>query len=132
MERRLQNMYDRSNECAHGEPRGENYCPFCRQTKAHLINRNVVNINKNAPQTSQAAAAKALPSSGTKRRHIYDMIVASGMFGVCDHEIEQATNWLHQSASAARNSLMNDGLIIDSGMRRKTPQGNDAIAWILA
>lgn len=125
-------MYENSVECEHGEPRGENYCPFCRRKNRPAIDRDVVLVGKNSPKTSKAAATKALPGSGTKRRIIFDMIVDSGMFGVCDHEIEQRTNWLHQSASAARNSLMKDGWIIDSGIRRKTPQGNDAIAWIVA
>lgn len=126
-------MYNNSTECPHGEPRGEKACPFCRHAaKAHFINRNVVLVSKNAQETSIAAAQAALPQSGTKRRIIYDMIVESGMFGVCDHEIEEQTRWLHQSASAARNSLLKDGLIQDSGIRRKTRQGNDAIAWIVA
>lgn len=123
------------NDCRHGNPRGENYCANCRYEKNQQrppIDRNVVSISKSAPETSHAAAERALPNMGTKRRIIYDMILDSGMFGVCDHEIEQQTNWVHQSASAARNSLMKDGWIIDSGLRRKTPQGNDAIAWIVA
>lgn len=53
------------------------------------------------------------------------------MFGLCDHELENKTGWLHQSASAARNTLMKDGWIIDSGVRRNTPQGNPAIVWII-
>jgi len=53
------------------------------------------------------------------------------MFGLCDHELEEKTGWLHQSASAARNTLMKDGWIVDSGQRRNTPQNNPAIVWVI-
>jgi predicted transcriptional regulator len=87
-------------------------------------------VGRNHPDTSHKAAQKALPNSGTKKKIIYDLIVASGMFGVCDHEIEESLGWTHQTASSSRNALMNDGWVIDSGHRRATKQGNDAIAWI--
>jgi hypothetical protein len=63
---------------------------------------------------------------------VFDLIAGAGERGLCDHEIESLTGWLHQSASSIRNSLMNDGWIKDSGLRRKTPQGNGAIAWVKA
>lgn len=94
------------------------------------IDRNVMPISSNARQTSLDAVAKHLPKSGTKRAKCYELIKNAGMFGMCDHEIEEATGWLHQSASACRNTLMNDGWIVDSGARRLTPQGNKAIVWI--
>lgn len=123
-------------ECPHGEPRGEIYCPLCRREKGLVwkpqkpVNSNSVRVGKNHPDTSHKAAQKALPNSGTKKKIIYDLIVASGMFGVCDHEIEETLGWTHQTASSSRNALMNDGWVIDSGHRRATKQGNDAIAWI--
>jgi len=123
-------------ECPHGEPRGEIYCPLCRREKGLVwkpqkpVNSNSVRVGRNHPDTSHRAAQKALPNSGTKKKIIYDLIVASGMFGVCDHEIEETLGWTHQTASSSRNALMNDGWVIDSGHRRATKQGNDAIAWI--
>ena len=123
-------------ECPHGEPRGEIYCALCRREKGLVwkpqkpVNSNSVRVGRNHPNTSHKAAQKALPNSGTKKKIIYDLIVASGMFGVCDHEIEETLGWTHQTASSSRNALMNDGWVIDSGHRRATKQGNDAIAWI--
>lgn len=121
-------------ECSHGEPRGERYCALCRHSQHTRpeIGRSVVAIHANAQETSRLAAAKALPNSGTKRRITYDLIATAGMFGLCDHELEEKTGWLHQSASAARNTLMKDGWIKDSGLRRNTPQGNPAIVWVTA
>lgn len=122
--------------CEHGEPRGERYCALCRYSgKTQPIKRvedNVIHLSKRAQQTSVMAALSALPKTGTKRRLTYDLIKDAGDRGLCDHELESITGWLHQSASAARNTLMNDGFIKDSGLRRKTPTGNDAIVWIIS
>jgi alkyl hydroperoxide reductase subunit AhpC len=106
---------------------------LCRNShkKLQAIDRNVVRVNFNSPATSHIAAKNALPKTGTKRRITYELIKDTGMFGLCDHELEQKTGWLHQSASAARNTLMVDGWIVDSGIRRNTPTGNPAIAWII-
>ena len=126
-------------ECPHGEPRGEMYCPFCRNEKgivfipAHKrkpVDSNGVRVSARHPITSHLAANKAFPKSGTKKKIVYDLIKSKGIFGMCDHEIELKLKWTHQSASSSRNALMNDGWVIDSGLRRTTPQGNDAIVWI--
>lgn len=120
--------------CAHGEPRGKKYCALCRfdhATRKEPIDRQHVAIHKNAQETSRIAASNVLPKTGTKRRQTYELIKDSGMFGLCDHEIEEKTGWLHQSASSIRNGLMRDGWIKDSGQRRTTPSGNPAIVWII-
>ena len=113
-------------------PTEDFHCACCKAFKANRapIERNVVRLGKRSPQTSQNAAKRVLPRSGTKRKQVYDLIKDAGVRGLCDHEIERMTGWLHQSASSIRNSLMNDGWIIDSGQRRKTPQGNGAIVWV--
>jgi len=61
---------------------------------------------------------------------IYDAMVEAGEQGLCDHELEQMFGWVHQSASAARNSLMNDGWCVVSNHQRMTPQRNMANAYI--
>lgn len=123
-------------ECEHGEPRGERYCALCRYTRQtspiKRIDDNVIHLSKRAQLTSVKAALNALPKTGTKRRLTFDLIKDAQERGLCDHELEQITGWLHQSASAARNTLMNDGFIKDSGLRRKTPAGNEAIVWIIS
>lgn len=96
------------------------------------IERNVVRLGRRSPKTSQIAAERVLPRTGTKRKRLYEMFMAAGTNGLCDHEIEQMTGWLHQSASSLRNGLMNDGWIKDSGLRRKTVSKNDAIVWVVA
>lgn len=92
------------------------------------IDTNVVLTGRQ--NTSVLSAQKLLPKSGTKRRKIYDMIVDAGIIGLCDHEIEEATGWKHQTASSSRCGLVKDGWVIDSGMKRLTNDGNKAIVWI--
>jgi hypothetical protein len=126
-------------ECPHGEPRGEIYCPFCRNilgikfvspNKRKPVESNSVRVSARHPDTSHIAGARALPKSGTKKKLIYDLIVGAGSNGMCDHELEIQTGFRHESVSATRNYLMNDGWIVDSGKRRQTPQGNPAIVWV--
>jgi hypothetical protein len=121
-------------ECEHGEPKGQRYCALCRYSNKKLpeIDRNVMRVSKVSPETSSIAGRSTLPQTGTKRRITYELIKESGLFGLCDHEIEEKTGWLHQSASSARNTLMCDGWIVDSGSRRNTPTGNPAIVWIVS
>jgi hypothetical protein len=109
------------------------HCACCKAFKAsrRAVNTNTVRLGKRSPKTSLIAAERVLPRTGTKRERVYSLIRSAGLNGLCDHEIENLTGWLHQSASSIRNGLMNDGWIKDSGMRRKTPQGNGAIVWIL-
>ena len=113
-------------------PKEEFHCACCRAFKANRasLERNMVRVSKRSPKTSLIAAERALPRSGTKRKTVYDLIASYGANGLCDHEIEFLTGWLHQSASSIRNGLMNDGWIKDSGQRRRTPQGNQAIVWV--
>lgn len=95
------------------------------------VDRDVVRVGRDHPETAHKAADKALPRSGTLRRQVYDAIAAAGPRGATDDEIEQTLNRSHQSVSGARNTLSGDDLIRDSGLRRKTRYRNDAIAWVV-
>ena len=88
-------------------------------------------LSKTPQRTSVSAVRATLPRSGTKLASIYALICKSGD-GMTDFEIEEATGMAHQSASAARNVLMNRGLIMDAGETRKNARGLDAIVWIQA
>ena len=93
------------------------------------VGRNVAPVGHRHPATAKVAATHALPRAGTKRRKVYDEIAKRQ--GATDDELEYVTGWSHQSVSAARNTLMEDGLIIDGGARRKTRYDNDAIVWVV-
>ena len=98
-----------------------------RMQRQREVKRNVVQTPANARDTTAAAAASKLPRSGTQRLRVYELIKSHG--GLTDYEIEEFTGMTHQSASAARNSLMNDGFIIATDERRLTQTGNKAIVW---
>ena len=92
-------------------------------------------VGRRHPWTSHAAAAKALPKSGTVKGQIFARI-ASRPQGATDDELENLLARSHQSVSAARNSLMNDGWIEPLEVEgvtvtRHTKQGNAAMAWTL-
>jgi hypothetical protein len=87
-----------------------------------------VRLARNAQDTSIEAARKAVLKSGTRRKEIFDLI-SNHSNGLTDDEIEILTGLTHQSASGLRNSLMRDGLIVDSGERRKNRRGNSSIVW---
>lgn len=88
-------------------------------------------LPKNPQRTSASAVRATMPRAGTRLLVIYELICKSGD-GMTDFEIEEATGMAHQSASAARNVLMNRGLIMDAGETRKNARGLDAIVWVQA
>ena len=110
------------------------HCACCPTQKANrrAIDANVVRIGRRSQETSVKAAQAVLPRTGTKRSVLYKMFIERGEQGLCDHEIEHLTGWRIPSVCAIRNSLLNDGWVIDSGKRRKTPQKHDAIVWVLS
>lgn len=128
-------------ECDHGEPRGPRYCALCRRANPDMaapdpvdgrkpVDRNVVLVGHDHPETSKAAAGRAWPASGTKRALLLQAIKES-IDGLCDFELEARFGWKHESASACRRSLVMDGWLRDSGRVRKVPDtGNDAIVWV--
>jgi hypothetical protein len=60
---------------------------------------------------------------------VLSVIRESGERGMCDHEVEETTGLIHQTASARRRGLVLKGLVEDSGIRRKTASGRHAKAW---
>lgn len=87
-------------------------------------------VGRRHPDTSRAAAERALPRTGSKRRRTLHIIEERG--GVTCDEIEWLTGWTHQSASPIFTGLRDDGWIQDSGERRVVrASGNDAIVWTL-
>ena len=92
------------------------------------IDRNTVFTGKR--DTSRGAAARVLPSTGTKRRTVYDAIMANMANGMTCDEVCVQTGMLVQSATSAINGLVYDKWLRDSGMRRPTRTGALAIVWV--
>jgi len=92
------------------------------------IDRNTAVTGKR--DTSRGAAARVLPSTGTKRRTVYDAIMANMANGMTCDEVCVETGMLVQSATSAINGLVYDKWLRDSGMRRPTRTGTLATVWV--
>lgn len=87
-----------------------------------------------APETSATAASLSGPSAGSMRREIIDRIRCqpSALRGMTEDELEVALKRGHSSVSSAVNHLATViNWLQDSGYRRTTRGGRDAIVWEL-
>lgn len=64
------------------------------------------------------------------RARVLREIAAQG--GLTCDEVEVALDMRHQTISPRVNELMKQGLIADSGLRRKTRSGHEAAVWVVA
>ena len=120
--------------CIEGPP--EARCAEFAETKPRArrtpdVDREVAPVGNEHPDTAQIAASIARLRAGTRRKEAFDAIRLKGLQGLTDDELEALTGRSHQSLSATRNTLMNDGLIVDSGHRRPTRYGSMAIVWVV-
>lgn len=92
------------------------------------FNNGPTKLRANAPDTSRAAAVRALPKSGSARTKVYETILTSG--GLTDEQIVVLTGLSPNSARPRRKELQEAGLIFDSGQRRNTATGSKAIVWM--
>jgi len=89
--------------------------------------------NAAGPDTQHAAAELIRPAQHSLRQRMLSnyRIRAGFNDGCTDSEMEYITKRAHTSVSSARNFLANTGWIADSGRRRLTPSGREAIVWVL-
>lgn len=80
------------------------------------------------PTTSREAAQSIEPQLGNLEELVLEAIRVSRDGLTCD-EVEEFTKLSHQCASARVNGLMKRGVIVDSGRKRKTRSGRNAIIW---
>jgi hypothetical protein len=110
-----------------GKPLPE-HTPPTRTAQRPSIDRNTTITGKR--ETSRAAAQMALPSSGTKRRTVYDLIMANMANGLTADEVQIATDFSPNTINPTIKGLADDGWIHDSGERRPTRTGALAIVWV--
>jgi transcription initiation factor IIE alpha subunit len=72
---------------------------------------------------------KVLPRTGSLRRKVYEYILAQGLRGATDQEIESTLKIDGNTVRPTRISLWKDGYIIDTGTTRKNNNDNDCIVW---
>lgn len=85
-------------------------------------------VQRDARATSRAIEPKMRKGSLQTKMLVH--FEAVGDHGATDDEIEELSRLSHQSISACRNTLMRKGLVRDSGIKRKTRYGNDAVVWV--
>jgi hypothetical protein len=98
-----------------------------KTTRLRAVDSDHVITSRNPQRTSNKAAERFLPRSGSVRRKVYDYLAQSG--GKTDYELERDFDISHQTISASRRSLVVDGWLVDSGQTRKNKSGNDCIVW---
>ena len=82
--------------------------------------------------TSKAAAEAIRPEAGTLSAEVFGFIISTGERGATDAEIQRGLHLSGDTERPRRRALQQRGLIIDSGRRRKTPSGREAVVWIAA
>lgn len=81
-------------------------------------------------QTSKDAYESVKPYVPTIKERVYDVIASYGSDGMTTDEIEGYLNLAHQTVSPRVLELRQDGLLKDSGEKRKTISGRKAIVWV--
>jgi len=77
--------------------------------------------------TEHAAAVATLETASAKWQEAYAWLDARGTHGATDYEGEQGCFF---SYPKRRCDLTHAGHVTDSGRKRKTPRGVDAIVWV--
>jgi transcription initiation factor IIE alpha subunit len=80
-------------------------------------------------QTSIEVREKIEPKVGTLRRKVYEAILLKGLDGMTDQEIEKQLALDGNTVRPIRGSLVEIGLVIDSGTTRPNAKGNRCIVW---
>jgi len=114
-----------------------NHVAFCNAVDAYLASgpdpTTGPRVGHDHPETSHDAAESVRSSLGKLARAVYDEILivhqASGS-GLTVDQLEQILGRSHQSVSARVNELRDKHWVKDSGQRRKTRSGRQAIVWV--
>lgn len=71
------------------------------------------------------------PVARTLRKRVFRWIAQQEEFGATNEEISKSTDMRLQTVCARRNELGKKLLVVDSGRRRATESGRNAIVWIV-
>jgi DNA-binding transcriptional regulator GbsR (MarR family) len=80
----------------------------------------------NYTSTSKKALASVKPKIKTKREQVYDLIKLKSL---TNYEIADELEMPLSSACARCHELQELNLVVDSGIRRQTKYGKQAIVW---
>ncbi len=82
--------------------------------------------------TSIAAAAAIESRAETLRVKLLLALREAGECGLTDQEMQRALNMDPSTQRPRRGELVKDGKVIDSGLRRRTASGRQAVVWRVA
>lgn len=103
-------------------------CTTCAAAELPPIDRPAVKVATRARPTSRAAAAVALPASGTARRSVLDAIADRPR---TDEELQGDLAMAPNTERPRRVECVDYGWVQDSGYRRPTAAGQPSIVWTL-
>jgi hypothetical protein len=89
-----------------------------------------VGLPHSGSDTSREAAERMMPAATAQAARVFHFIAERGKEGATDHEVQAELGMTGDSERPRRWSLHRAGLIRDSGLRRKSPAGRQAIVWI--
>ena len=110
---------------------GNEVCQFCGHTNKRAdpgVNM-IGKVGRTHPDTSKQAAQRIEPASGTQRQHVLTAVTATYPGGMTDEELQGELEMNPSSQRPRRGELVEQGWVEDSGQRRKTASGADAIVW---
>jgi hypothetical protein len=82
--------------------------------------------------TSQSSARAIAPDARSLREQVYALLKREQLFtrGLTDEEIAFRLSMNPSTERPRRIELQRAGLVIDSGERRKTKSGREAVVWV--
>jgi predicted transcriptional regulator len=80
--------------------------------------------------TSEAAAMSLQSILPSMSAQVLETLEEAGSHGATCDEVEVELGMRHQTASARIKGLVDNGLAVDSGMRRRTRSGRKATVWL--
>jgi hypothetical protein len=111
---------------------GDRVCQVCSNTVRKRADPSMDmegKVGSDHPSTSMLAAQRILPASGTQRQNVLDELLAIFPDGMTDEEIQDELAMNANAQRPRRLELVEQGWVEDSGKRRKTVSGLDAIVW---
>lgn len=104
---------------------------ICRSGGSPLPSSRPEPVRRDLSATSVTAARAAAKSADGLRARIREYLRQQGTAGATDLEIEAAFPGVRSSSlRGRRRELEVRGLVRDSGSRRRSPAGRDAIVWV--
>ena len=79
--------------------------------------------------TSREAADSMKPTAATLREAVFNYLFGRGGDGATDEEVQDDLNMPGNTERPRRRELQEAGKVRDSGMRRATKTGRQAVVW---